>query len=249
MNENGSYRFNPAAALAAVSRSAGGGWQRGPGCGFASQAILIRADNGEAESVNHYLTDPALRASLQAFTASKWTNFQEITNLTVAIPSHETREVKMSDHCALQIRNLGGAQVAIDCISQGKQISRGTNSLPLIFGGSDTNQTAWFVSLRDANAPAAPAQSRTNSWGGRRPTNKSQRNSWAERQLCLSPTDRLVWEFVVQLPRRSVAPGCMTKIFILPRSPVSHTCASHTAGLPSLSPRLRGATVLKSKGN
>ena len=42
--------------------------------------------------------------------------------------------------------------VAVDCIGQGKQISKGTNTLPLIWAADDTNNTVWFVCLQDLGA-------------------------------------------------------------------------------------------------
>jgi hypothetical protein len=96
---------------------------------------------------------PALSASLRSWPAfGKWTNYYEITNLTTVIPLNQSRDVRMSDRCTLRIRNLGASKVAIDCIAQDKVISKGTNTLPLIWGGDDTNNTAWFVSLEVVGA-------------------------------------------------------------------------------------------------
>ncbi|MGA3180108.1 MAG: hypothetical protein ABSF38_07190 [Verrucomicrobiota bacterium] len=116
------------------------------------QATLIWGANDSPATVNHQLAGPALSASLRSCTASKWTNYYEITNLTTVIPLQQSRDVKMSDRCTLKIRNLGSGQVAIDCIARGQQISKGTNTLPLILGSNETNKTAWFVSLRAADA-------------------------------------------------------------------------------------------------
>jgi hypothetical protein len=121
------------------------------------QATLIWGANDPPAAVNHPVADPALCSSLRTCTASKWTNYYEITNLTAVIPLRQNRDVQMSDRCTLKISNLGSSQVAIDCIAHGQQISRGTNTLPLILGSNDTNQTAWFVSLRDLNAPGGVA--------------------------------------------------------------------------------------------
>jgi hypothetical protein len=116
------------------------------------QATLIWGDNNSPTNVNYKLADPALSASLRAFTVEQWTNFYETTNLAAVIPRDQSRDFQMNDYCILKIKNLGSSLVAIDCISHEKQISRGTNSLPLILGSTDTNRTAWFVSLRDLNS-------------------------------------------------------------------------------------------------
>jgi len=117
------------------------------------RATLIRGANDGQARGNDILADPALKASLRSWPAvSKWTNFYQITNLTAVIPLNQTRDVKMSDRCTLRIRNLGSSRVAIDCIAQDKLISKGTNTLPLIWGADDTNNTVWFVSLQDLGA-------------------------------------------------------------------------------------------------
>jgi len=121
------------------------------------EAKLIWGANDLPATVKHPLVAPDLAAGLSH--NFKWTNYYEITNLTASIPLNESRDVKMSDHCVLRIRNLGNSRVAIDCIGQGKQVSKGTNTLQkwLILGGDDKNGTAWFVGLRsmEANSPTA----------------------------------------------------------------------------------------------
>jgi hypothetical protein len=133
-------------ALAAAGRTA-------PAADLTVRATLIRGANGGMGSGSYVLADPALKASLRSWPAAgKWTNYYQITNLTAVIPLNQTRDVRMSDRCTLRIRNLGASRVAIDCIAQDKVISKGTNTLPLIWGADDTNNTAWFVSLQDLGA-------------------------------------------------------------------------------------------------
>jgi hypothetical protein len=120
------------------------------------EATLIQGANDRPATVKYSLIPASLSAGLRLH--YHWTNYYQITNLTVAIPLNETRDVNISDRCTLKIKNLGSSRVAIDCIGQGKQISRGTNTLPVIWGSDDTNNTAWFVSLQSADAkPPVPA--------------------------------------------------------------------------------------------
>jgi hypothetical protein len=119
------------------------------------QATLIRGNNDSPATVNHPFADPALSAKLRGARAFKWTNYYQITNLTVLIPLHQSRDVKMSDRCTLKIKYLGASRVAIDCVGQRGQISKGTNTLPFVLGSDDTNNTAWFVSLQSADARIA----------------------------------------------------------------------------------------------
>jgi hypothetical protein len=61
----------------------------------------------------------------------------------------------MSDRCTLRIRNLGGSRVEINCIGQGKEVHKRSDTLLphtwLVLGGNDTNNTAWFIGLRSDN--------------------------------------------------------------------------------------------------
>ena len=111
------------------------------------EAKLIWGANDPPATVNHNLVSPALTATLRR-NHFKWTNYYEITNLTALIPLHQSRDLRMSDRCTLKIKNLGSSLVAVDCIGQGKQVSRGTNSLPCIYSGTNTDDTAWFIRLR-----------------------------------------------------------------------------------------------------
>src|SRR5580698_274465 len=99
----------------------------GVSTGFASdlklEAKLIWGANDAPSTVHYNLVESELAAGLRH--SLKWTNYYEITNLTAVIPLNESRDVKMSDHCTLRIRNLGASRVAIDCISQGKPVSKG----------------------------------------------------------------------------------------------------------------------------
>jgi hypothetical protein len=110
------------------------------------EAKLIRGANAGATSVNPNLVDPALAASLRH--NFKWTNYYEITNLTTVIPLNQSRDVRMSDRFTLKVKNLGSSLVAVDCIGQGKAVSKGTNTLPCVYCGTNTDDTAWFIHLR-----------------------------------------------------------------------------------------------------
>jgi len=143
-----SPRRFPALFLLALALGLAGG--RAPAADLRLEAKLIWGANDGPATVKYNLADPALAAALRH--NFKWTNYYEITNLTTVIPLQQSRDVKMSDRCTLKIRNLGSGQVAIDCIARGQQISKGTNTLPLILGSNETNKTAWFVSLRAADA-------------------------------------------------------------------------------------------------
>jgi hypothetical protein len=117
-----------------------------PAADLKLEAKLIWGANDPPGTVQHNLVDPDLAATLRRH--FKWTNYFEITNLAAVIPLNQSRAVRMSDHCTLNIRNLGSSLVAVDCIGQGKQVSKGTNTLPCVYAGTNADDTAWFIRLR-----------------------------------------------------------------------------------------------------
>jgi hypothetical protein len=92
----------------------------------------------------------------------KWQNYYEITNQTTAIPLNQSRNLKMSGHCTLQIKNVGGSRIEINCIGDGKQVCKSASTLVppkwLVLAGNDTNDTAWFIALRSVDSKAADAR-------------------------------------------------------------------------------------------
>jgi hypothetical protein len=111
------------------------------------EAELIWGANAAPATVNNTLADPKLAATLRR-NNFKWTNYYLITNLTASIPLNQTRDLRMSDRCTLVIRNLGSSRVAVDFMGQGRQVSKGTNTLPCIYSGAKADDTAWFITLR-----------------------------------------------------------------------------------------------------
>ena len=69
------------------------------------EAKPIWGANDPPGTVKHSFVDPDLAATLRRH--FKWTNYFEITNLTAVIPLNQGRAVRMSDHCTLNIKNLG----------------------------------------------------------------------------------------------------------------------------------------------
>jgi hypothetical protein len=113
------------------------------------QAKLIWGSNDDPETIKHKPVNHELADTLQRM--FKWKNYYEITNEIGMIPMSKSFDFQMSSRCVLKIKNLGNSRVEISCIGEGKQVSKGTHTLPpkwLVLGGNDTNNTAWFVGLR-----------------------------------------------------------------------------------------------------
>ena len=84
-------------------------------------------------------------------TALKWKNYFEVNrqNLTVSIAT--AKKVKMSDHCEIEVQNLGNSSIEAKLYGKGKMVVKKTQKIKpgelLIFAGDDKNDTAWFVVL------------------------------------------------------------------------------------------------------
>jgi hypothetical protein len=114
------------------------------------EARLMWGTNDENGGPNSKPVDAELSATLHR--TFKWTHYFEITNQLAAIPEKQTRDLKMSDRCTLRVKNLGGSRVEINCIGEGKEVHKRTDTLLhhnwLVVGGNDKNNTAWFIGLR-----------------------------------------------------------------------------------------------------
>lgn len=113
------------------------------------EARLVWAANEPKDS--RYQAAPSDLAS-KLHEIYKWNNYFEITNKVHSIPLNETRDFRMSDRCLLKIKNLGNSRIEVNCIGQGKQVSRGSHTLLpgewLVLAGNAKNNTAWFIGLR-----------------------------------------------------------------------------------------------------
>jgi hypothetical protein len=143
-----SPRRFPALFLLALALGLAGG--RAPAADLRLEAKLIWGANDGPATVKYNLADPALAAALRH--NFKWTNYYEITNLAAVIPLHQSRVVRVSDQCTLNIRNLGSSLVAVECIGRGKPVIKGTNALPCVYAGTNMDDTAWFIRLRSLDA-------------------------------------------------------------------------------------------------
>jgi len=120
------------------------------------EAQLVWGTNDEKGGPNCKPVDAGLAAKLHG--TFKWKSYFEITNQVASIPVNKTRDLKMSDHCTLRIKNLGGSRVEINCIGEGKEVNKGSYNLTppkwVVLGGNSPDDTAWFIGLRsddDAN--------------------------------------------------------------------------------------------------
>ncbi|MDB6067554.1 MAG: hypothetical protein JWR26_3762 [Pedosphaera sp.] len=85
----------------------------------------------------------------------KWKNYFEVNRQVVEIAPGETKKnIKMSDRCTVDIKNLGDdhGRVEVTLHGDGKVVSRHVEPLPdnwpLILAGDAKNDTAWLVSIK-----------------------------------------------------------------------------------------------------
>jgi hypothetical protein len=92
----------------------------------------------------------------------RWKNYFEVNRQIESIPVTQTRKnIKMSEHCTLDIKNLGDGRVEVTLHGDGKPVSRHVeplqNDWPLILAGNAKNDTAWLVVIKKADAPPEKA--------------------------------------------------------------------------------------------
>jgi hypothetical protein len=128
-----------------------------PAADLKLEARLIWGANDEKETVKYEPVDPDLSEKLHRM--FKWKNYFEITNKTASVALNQSCDLKMSDACTLQIKNLGASRVEVSCIGHGKQVHKGAYTLVppqwLVLGGNDTADTAWFIGLRAIDPKSA----------------------------------------------------------------------------------------------
>jgi hypothetical protein len=124
------------------------------------EAKLVWGANDDKCDATCKAVDNDLACKLNAM--FKWKHYYEITNRTASIALNRACDLKMSDRCTLQIKNLGDSRIEINCIGQGKRVSKGAYTLVppkwLVLGGNATNDTAWFIGLRAIDPKAAEAK-------------------------------------------------------------------------------------------
>jgi hypothetical protein len=82
----------------------------------------------------------------------KWTNWFEVNRKEYTAPPQVTKEVSMSSKCQVRVKPLGGAEVEVLLIGQGREVMKRKQALPagelLVLGGNAPNSTAWLVVLK-----------------------------------------------------------------------------------------------------
>jgi hypothetical protein len=79
----------------------------------------------------------------------KWKYYYVVNQQATNVPSRQTKRVKMSNPCSIDITELPGDRVEVTLIGQGKPVNKTVQPLKkgelLVIAGGDKNDSAWFV--------------------------------------------------------------------------------------------------------
>ena len=82
----------------------------------------------------------------------KWKNYFEVTRKKMDVGGGATQRLKMSDKCEVEVQSLGGSNVEIRLIGEGKCVNKVKQTISpgklITIAGGDKNDTAWFVVLK-----------------------------------------------------------------------------------------------------
>ncbi len=81
----------------------------------------------------------------------KWKNYFEMKATDISVESSKVTKQVMSEHCQLEIENLGDNKARFKLFGKGKlvvnQVKPIEGTTPIVLGGDSLNDTAWFVIL------------------------------------------------------------------------------------------------------
>jgi|HubBroStandDraft_6_1064221.scaffolds.fasta_scaffold246989_2 hypothetical protein len=88
----------------------------------------------------------------------KWKHYFEVNRQLVALPLGEAKNgVKVSSHCAIDLKSLGKDKIETKLYGKGKLLSTHKETVkkdwPLILAGNAENETAWLVVITKIDAP------------------------------------------------------------------------------------------------
>jgi hypothetical protein len=90
----------------------------------------------------------------------RWKYYFEVNRQLVQMVVGETKaKIVMSEHCVLDMKNVGAYRVEVKLFGDGKPVYQHSGSLAnnhmFVLSGDAGNKTAWFVTVRQPAAPVA----------------------------------------------------------------------------------------------
>jgi hypothetical protein len=85
----------------------------------------------------------------------KWHAYYEVKREMLKVERAETKRVRLSRKCEIEVENLGRSVVQVKLYGEGKLVVKKKQIMRigelLVLAGEDKNDTAWFVALRLVN--------------------------------------------------------------------------------------------------
>ena len=119
------------------------------------QAQLVWGTNlKESSSKDHKPIDGKTAADLRK--VFKWQNYFVIKTETVELIQGRQQKLKMSDHCAVEIKSVGHDKFEVLLLGMGERVARGIQKMPLgekvFLMGVSENESSWLVILRQKSS-------------------------------------------------------------------------------------------------
>ncbi len=119
------------------------------------QARLVWGSNDQKPKEPDYKeVDPKLAETLRK--VLKWKNYYECSRTNMNVALNQTKRVRVSAKCEFEMTYLGGSRAQTKLLGKGTVVDQRTQQIsyePLILGGPDKNDTAWFVIITKTKSP------------------------------------------------------------------------------------------------
>ena|SRR5258708_4441913 len=119
---------------------------------LAVQARLVWGSNDQKPKEPSYKeVDPKLAEILRK--VLKWKNYYECSRTNMNVGLNQTKKIRVSAKCELELTYLGQSRAQTKLLGKGEVVDQRTQQIsyePLILGGPDKNDTAWFVVITKA---------------------------------------------------------------------------------------------------
>ncbi len=113
--------------------------------------LLWGTDAAQSPNPDHKPVEPEVRKKLDELPL-KWPHWFEVTRKQFKVARADSVKVPLSEKCAIEVKNLGEANVEVGLFGKGNQVVRRIQKLPkgelVVFGGKAPNATAWLVVLK-----------------------------------------------------------------------------------------------------
>src|SRR5215813_1171268 len=112
--------------------------------------LIWGTDAAQSPNPAHKPVEPDVKKALDGLPL-KWTHWFEVNRKRFKLTRGEAKKEPLSEKCAIEVKNLGEANIEVGLFGKGNQVVRRIQKLPkgelVVFGGKAPNATAWLVVL------------------------------------------------------------------------------------------------------